>query len=313
MSMWDTTSGGKNNTVSRKNNQTIFKRIMKLRSITTLLFCLIFTLGAYAYPSKKDMERIEQLLEQAQNLPKDSNLMLHFGKQFLGIPYVAHTLDRDSVEKLVINTRELDCTTFVENVVALTLCAQRGERRFHDYELQLQKIRYRNGKVEYTRRLHYFTYWIEDNVRMGYVKKVESDYMPFTAVQKLNVFYMSKYWESYSMLASHPQWISGIKEMENILTGNSFRYIPKSNISNSQILRQTIKDGDIIAILTKKKGLDTSHIGIAVWKKDGLHLMNASSIHKKVVIEPMLLQNYMKKHPSQIGIRVCRVVDLKKN
>ncbi len=78
-------------------------------------------------------------------------------------------------------------------------------------------------------------------------------------------------------------------------------------------MRETIKTGDIIAILTNKKGLDTSHIGIAVWKKDGLHLMNASQIHKKVVIEPMLLQNYMKKHPSQIGIRVCRVAQLKKN
>jgi hypothetical protein len=115
------------------------------------------------------------------------------------------------------------------------------------------------------------------------------------------------------MLAAHPEWMEGIKEMEQVITGNDFRYIPRTEIRDSQLLRQTVKDGDIIAILTKKKGLDTSHIGIAVWEKDGLHLMNASSIHKKVVIEPMLLQNYMKKHPSQIGIRLCRVVDLKKN
>lgn len=287
---------------------------MKLKTIIVLLLGLTFSLGASAYQSKKDMERIEQLLADAKKLPKDSNLMLHFGKQFLDIPYVAHTLDRNTQEeKLVVNTREMDCTTFVENVLALTLCAQRGETKFGDFELQLQKIRYRNGKVEYTRRLHYFTLWIEDNVRMGFVNKVESEYKPFTAVQNLKVDYMSKHSKDYAMLAAHPEWMEGIKEMEYIITGNKFRYIPKNNISNSQLLRQTIKDGDIIAILTKKKGLDTSHIGIAVWKNDGLHLMNASSIHKKVVIEPMLLQNYMKKHPSQIGIRLCRVVDLKKN
>lgn len=38
-------------------------------------------------------------------------------------------------------------------------------------------------------------------------------------------------------------------------------------------------------------------------------MLNASSIHKKVIDEPMLLRTYMMKHPSQIGIRVCRVVD----
>ena len=287
---------------------------MKIRTITILLLCMVFSMGASAYQTKKDMERIERLLADAQKLPKDSNLMLHFGKQFLNVPYVAHTLDLNmEEEKLVVNTRELDCTTFVENVLALTLCAQRGETKFTDFENQLQQIRYRNGKVEYTRRLHYFTFWIEDNVRMGYVTKVESQYMPFTAVQRVKVDYMTKHVKDYAMLSAHPEWLGGIKEMESIITGNFFRYIPKKNINNSNILRQTIKDGDIIAILTKKKGLDTSHIGIAVWQKDGLHLMNASSIHKKVVIEPMVLQKYMDKHPSQIGIRLCRVAELKKN
>ena len=163
---------------------------MKLRTVVILLMCLTFSIGASAYQTKKDMDRIEQLLADAKKLPKDSNLMLHFGKQFLGIPYVAHTLDRNlEEERLVVNTRELDCTTFVENVLALTLCAQRGETKFGDFEIQLQKIRYRNGKVEYTRRLHYFTSWIEDNVRMGYVTKVEGEYKPFTAVQHLNINY----------------------------------------------------------------------------------------------------------------------------
>ncbi|MBQ2498070.1 MAG: DUF1460 domain-containing protein, partial [Prevotella sp.] len=59
---------------------------------------------------------------------------------------------------------------------------------------------------------------------------------------------------------------------------------------------------------TSKKGLDTSHVGIAVWHKDGLHLLNASMIHKKVVEEPMTLKQYMQKHLSQTGIRVVRVL-----
>ena len=65
-------------------------------------------------------------------------------------------------------------------------------------------------------------------------------------------------------------------------------------------------DGDIISILTNIKGLDTQHIGFAVWHKDGLHLLNASSIHKKVVEEPMTLRQYLGKHKTMTGIRVCR-------
>ena len=116
---------------------------MKIRSIVILLFCMMFSMAASAYQPRKDMVCIERLLSDAAKLPKDSNLMLHFGKQFLNVPYVAHTLDRNTEEeKLVVNTRELDCTTFVENVLALTLCAQRGETKFTDFENQLQQIRY---------------------------------------------------------------------------------------------------------------------------------------------------------------------------
>lgn len=59
-----------------------------------------------------DSIRIEQLLKQAQR-EKPENVMMYFGKQFLGVPYVGHTLEEGDKEHLIINTRGLDCTTFV--------------------------------------------------------------------------------------------------------------------------------------------------------------------------------------------------------
>lgn len=282
-----------------------------MRIFAISLFFLLSIGVSYAY-NPKDSIRIESLLASAQLMKSNGNMMLYFGKQFVGTPYVAHTLDLNKEEELVINTRELDCTTFVENVLALTLCAQRGQKSFRDFRNMLQKIRYHKGKVAYTSRLHYFTEWMESNQEKGFVKKVESEKAPFTKVQNLNINYMSTHSDSYAMLKAHPQWLPEIRKMEQSLTGRSYRYIPKSAINNSKLLRETIKNGDIIAILTNKKGLDTSHLGIASWQKDGLHLLNASQIHKKVIVEPMLFQTYMSKHPSQIGIRVCRVAELKK-
>ena len=275
------------------------------RIILTTLFSMVFLTSSARYET--DSIRIEKMLREASVLKPESNRILFFARKFIGVPYVAHTLDREQEERLVINTRELDCTTFVETVLSLALCSQRGETSFADYCNQLRQIRYRKGKVAYTSRLHYFTEWIEDNAESGYVRKIESDNHPFTSVQRLNVNYMSRHRSAYPMLIEHPQWWKEIEATERMLTGREYKYIPKHSIANTSLFRNTIHDGDIIAILTSKSGLDTSHIGIAVWQDDGLHLLNASQIHRKVVLEPMLFSDYMKKHPSQTGIRVCRM------
>ena len=93
------------------------------------------------------------------------------------------------------------------------------------------------------------------------------------------------------------------------MEGKTVRYVPASWLNRGkEVLGDAIHDGDILAIVTRKKGLDTSHLGFAVWKGGRLHLLNASSIHKKVVLEPMTLWQYMKKHPSQLGVRVIRLI-----
>jgi len=68
-----------------------------------------------------------------------------------------------------------------------------------------------------------------------------------------------------------------------------------------------IEDGDILAMITSKPGLDTSHIGIAVWQNGRLHLLNASNIYKKVVLDTQTLYTYQQKQASQLGIRVFRL------
>ena len=50
-----------------------------------------------------------------------TNEVLLNGVSMLDTPYVGGVLDRENTEELVLNTDELDCTTFVETVLALTL------------------------------------------------------------------------------------------------------------------------------------------------------------------------------------------------
>jgi hypothetical protein len=67
-----------------------------------------------------------------------------------------------------------------------------------------------------------------------------------------------------------------------------------------------IKNGDIIAITTKIKGLDISHTGFAVWKNKDLHLLHASQDAGKVVISRKNLSQYLLDNKNQSGIMVLR-------
>ncbi len=276
------------------------------RVLTYLILLTLVPMGANAQVTwqQSDSTMIVTLLKKA---PKASN-SLWFARQFLGRPYVAHTLEVNDEEQLVVNTRQLDCTTLVETVVALTLCHQQGKQQWEDYLTTLKLLRYRQGNLtDYTSRLHYFSDWIDDKERMSLVKEIQEPVPPFTAEQQVSVSYMSSHPEAYKALKAHPELVSVIRQQEEQLTGRMRRYIPKQAVGNTRLLRQTIHNGDIIAITCNKAGLDIAHLGFAVWKKDGLHLLNASMLRKKVVEEPMTLQRYFKQHPSHTGIRIIRI------
>ncbi len=278
------------------------------KTILSLLFFLsTLSLSAQTIDYQQvDSVKVMSLLKTAPQHATASQLMLHFARQLRGIPYVGHTLEIHNEEQLIVNLRQLDCTTYVEAVLALTRCVEQGRKTFANYCDNLRLIRYAEGRVGYTTRQHYFTYWAEQNQKKGLVAFVDNPATFFSATQVVKTDWMTRHVSSYKMLAAHPQWLKDIDAMEKHMTGQRHAYIPKSKLANNTTLRKVVHDGDIIGIITSKKGLDTTHLGIAVWHKDGLHLLNASSIHKKVVEEPKTFYRYMQEHPSSIGIRVVR-------
>ena len=270
--------------------------------IIGLLMCL--TLSAQVTYTQADSLTICKLLKEA---PQQAST-LWFARQFHSIPYVAHTLEVNDQEQLVVNTRELDCTTLVETVTALTLCVQQEKRQWDDYLQTLLTLRYRQGVLDgYPSRLHYFTDWILDKQQMGLVSEIQQPNPPFTAVQRVSADFMSQHPNYYKALKANPSLVKEIRQQEQKLTGKMFRYIPKQEVRNTKLMRKTVRNGDIIAITCNKKGLEIAHLGFAVWQKDGLHLLNASQLHHKVVTEPMTLRQYLGKHKTHTGIRVIRI------
>lgn len=257
---------------------------------------------------------VDTLLAEGAKVLKASGkekMILFYARHFIGVPYVAHTLDQSSEESLVVNLDELDCTTYLENVMALSLCTLRGQTTFADFRAMLQRLRYRGGQLSYENRLHYYQWWVSDNEEKGLVKQIDSPNPPFTAVQRIETTYMTTHASAYAMLQGRPDRVKALRKLESQTDGLSVRYIPKSLIGNTRLMRQTIHDGDIIAITTNKRGLDTTHLGIAVWHADGLHLLNASALKKngnRVVEARETLRHYLDQRSWNPGIRVARIL-----
>lgn len=284
-----------------------------MKYLLSLIIILCRCLPAYTqdevkYLQKDSIVATELLKSCMTECKTKDNCLMYFARKLKSIPYVARTLEGGERERLVVNLRQLDCTTYVENVIALYLCIKNGETTFRDFCNYLRKIRYENGIVTYPTRLHYFSYWIEQNTLTGIVREIVPQDSSVTEDSEYDIYYMSSNPEKYPALRKDTSLIDDISEMEKYFDGKTYRYIPKAKLKNPESLQAYIKDGDIIAIVTNKKGLDISHIGFAAWHKGNLHLLNASSIHKKVVEEPMSLYKYMMRHPSQTGIRIIRVL-----
>ena len=286
-----------------------------------LLFILIFfhslillRAQPVSYTRQDSLCVVELLAKGVKALPKMGSregaepLTLFFARQLMNRPYVGRTLEiKDKEEHLAVNLFSLDCTTFVETVCALALTASHGSQRWDDYLAWLRKLRYDNGKIDgYKSRNHYFSQWIQSGAEQGLVREVVPP-ASLSVPMKLSLTYMSEHPQSYPLLKQSMEERRLIAEMEKRASGATVRYIPKERVGESKAVLSDIKDGDIIAITTNKRGLDIAHVGFAVWGEDGkLHLLNASSIRKKVVLEPMTLYEYLQKHPTHTGIRVVR-------
>ena len=263
-------------------------------------FCSVFANG-------QDSIKVEKWLKEASVLSKDSCRTLHFAKQMLGVPYVAGTLDGNEEEQLVVHTDALDCTTFVETVLALFVADKREERDFEGFKKALMQVRYRDGNLNgYASRLHFFSDWICNNEQMGFVKECTSE-TACAQPRELWLDFMTTHVKSYQPMMKKPSLLAEIASVEKKWQGVQVSYIPKEmlNLSPEKL---KIKNGDILAITTDIKGLDVVHVGFSFWMGEKLHLLHASSVAKKVIEDSQSLYEYSKNKKAHTGVRVISVV-----
>lgn len=223
---------------------------------------------------------------------------------FIGTPYVAHTLDREEKEQVVINLEAVDCVTFVENVLALSLSAYSTDFSFKDFASHLQQIRYRNGEVlDYASRLHYTSDWIYENEQRNLVENISKQLSG--KIEDKPIHFMSSNRSAYAQLATDNAMLHKIEQVENdINQRGGFYYLPKGAIYSKE---KEIPHMALIGFVTQIKGLDTTHVAFAYQNKDELTLIHASSLVGKVIIDSSTLNNYCFSQKNCIGIIVAKI------
>ncbi|MGQ7870572.1 N-acetylmuramoyl-L-alanine amidase-like domain-containing protein [Sunxiuqinia sp. sy24] len=238
-----------------------------------------------------------------KNLPMPQ-LVAAVGKQFLGVPYVAQTLEHGEDEPLTVELEGLDCTTFAETALALARTLKSPKPDFAQFTRQLENIRYRGGKREgYTSRLHYFSDWIYDNEQKGLISQPTKT---FGQPLDLNIDFMSTHPNSYPVLKANSDLVQTLALQEKEISGRSYYFVPKDEVKAKE---NRLQEGDLVGLATSISGLDVTHVGIVVIVNGRRHLMHASTVAMQVVISEVPLADFLQAKKSYTGILVARPIN----
>ena len=235
------------------------------------------------------------------NYGEIGEIVVTTGKELLNTPYVSGTLEVYKPERLIVNLRGLDCTTFVENVLVVGGMIQEGQADWDTYLGRLEQMRYRDGALEgYASRLHYFTDWIRNNTKKGLVKDITQKIGGVPYQKKIN--FMGTHPNLYPALSSEAD-LSEIRIIEVELSEEVRYVLPKKAVGKAEA---QLQNGDIIALATDIDGLDVTHTGFAYKKENGrIHLLHAST-RGSVEISEFPLSEYLLGIRGNTGIIVVR-------
>jgi len=283
------------------------RNFIKTSALTALTFCTNRAFGS-VFRLDNSNQLFNEIIEASiignwKERPIDE-VMGCVSEFFLGIPYVAGTLEKSDIEQCVVNLEGLDCVTFFENTLNIARIIKMDNPSYDALLEQVALTRYRDGKINgYTSRLHYTSDWIFDNVNKNVVRDITQELGGEKI--KFNLSFMSRNPKYYKQLKNNPEAVSTIRQIEKQINKREYYYIPKSDV---EAIESKLLTGDIIAIVNIDKGLDYSHTGL-IFKEEDANFMHASTLKKKVIKDIPISKYLAKGKKSNIGITVLRAIE----
>ena len=234
------------------------------------------------------------------------------GQALLGTPYVNYTLELDDhIESPSVNLNGLDCWTFYEVSLgfARMLRMKEGGYRPEDLLSMIELERYRDGRCtgSFLSRMHFLEEVFSNNGARGL--SVNPTRQIGGEPLHRNISEMTHAWHSYRYLRNNRDLLPEMARIQDRVSALPVYHIPRDRVAEAE---RSIQTGDIIAITSRDQSGYTSHVGMAVRKRDGVHLMHATSkrdLGRKVVLD-VRISKYLKGSSDHYGIIVYRPLEL---
>lgn len=262
----------------------------------------------------------------------DESVLIHrldkISKNFLGLPYgkggplgegTEGRYDQDPLYRF----DTFDCTTYVETVMALAL-----SRDVNEFEINQDKIRYKDGIVDYLSRNHFTDLqWIPENTQNGFLSEINNQVVPGSELKIAEALINFSGWilshKVEQMIipeASQEVRLDRLNELKALSVNYQSEiarvaYIPIADLIIRPWTLDKIPSGTVVNFvrpnwdLTQAAGThqNISHQGFLFRMADVLYLRHASTSGK---VEQLPFIDYLKKfenHPTLKGIHLMRV------
>lgn len=233
--------------------------------------------------------KIDHLLVDTGRIPAPGDKVVFLSAAFLETPYLAGTLigSAGTAEVFVLRLDGVDCFTLLDYVEAL-----RRASDFDGFKAALRRVRYRENRVDFSTRNHFFSEWGEAG--SDYLRDVTA-LVGGEAGRRVE--------KTLNLKEDGTLYLPGYP-----VRRREVAYISPEALDAAVLAR--LQSGDYVGIYSLLPGLDVSHCGIVV-KSDGkVFLRHASSKSQlqKVVDEDLVSYLDGKK-----GLVVYRPVAAEKN
>lgn len=226
------------------------------------------------------------------NITSLQDLTALMAQELSGTPCEAGLLDVYP-ETLRIILDRTDKLQFIESCVALALTA--GNMSITDggngsacrYDLlsdNIRCLRYRDGVVSrFSDRLFYFSEWAGQANENGLLEEYTSQ---FGHEYRQSFSYLSDHLSFLPNVSNDPGCKDDVLKAERCLEDNNPYYIIPAEEMNEAIYNY-LQNGDIVAVVSDRKGEDVSRVGIVCRQDPSPQLVYASNKAKKVIAEDL--------------------------
>lgn len=237
-------------------------------------------------------------LRQTRSLPLNLALVT-LARSWIGSPYAAFSLDRPGGERLQLDLTRFDCFLFVEQLLALANSdAETPARAIDRFVEHVRSLRYRDGRVDYCSRQHYFSEWAAAAERQGYLVNM-TPFLPGATSRRRRLNFISTHAQAYGPM-QNPRQRDCIRARERDLVIQQ-TYLPLSELEKAL---PSLRNGDLFGLVTRVEGLDVTHVGLVELVDGRVDALHAAA--GRGVMRSMDLARYVRAVPDVIGLTILR-------